>query len=376
MAVRKNRRGIWGVDFRFNHVRYRKRSPLNSRLGALAFEATLRGRLARGEDIEPKTVAPEELFGEFAERWVKTYAASNNKYGETKNKKLTLRKSLVPFFGKMPVRAITAQRIEEFKADLLARGLSPKTVNNQLTILNTCLVMAYDWLGLSGTPPKIRKLKCPPPSTDHLSPGECDIVLNGATGMTRDLVLVALHTGMRQGELKGLQWGSINWQNQSIVVQHSWSDDTKKLGSTKSNRVRHIPMTADVYAALFARKQATGHVFTKDSGLPLDDDYLQRRLRALCKRVGLRRIGWHRFRHTFASLLVMRGAPLNAVQALMGHSDIKTTMRYAHLAPNSLRQAIDMLSPLAALDANLGQQLGNAWTESISRERKNAQSAL
>lgn len=173
---------------------------------------------------------------------------------------------------------------------------------------------------------------------------------------------------MRQGELKGLQWGSIDWQNQSIVVRHSWNDDTKQLGSTKSNRERHIPMHAGVYAALFARKKATGHVFTKERGQPLDDDYLQRRLRALCKEVGMRKIGWHTLRHTFASHLAMRGVPLNTVQALLGHSTIQMTMRYAHLAPSTLRQAIGMLGPQAMLRQNLGQPVGNAWIENLARQ--------
>ncbi len=62
-----------------------------------------------------------------------------------------------------------------------------------------------------------------------------------------------------------------------------------------------------------------------------------------CRRAGLRRIGWHVLRHTFASHLVMRGVPLKAVQELMGHATIDMTMRYAHLSPHVAREAVKVL---------------------------------
>ena len=70
-----------------------------------------------------------------------------------------------------------------------------------------------------------------------------------------------------------------------------------------------------------------------------------------CKRAGLREIGWHALRHTFASQLVMRGAPLKVVQELLGHADIRMTMRYSHLSPNVRRDAVELLNSTATIAA-------------------------
>ena len=362
MAVRKIKK-TWWVDFRADYIRYRKRSPENTKAGAEAYEATLRKKLAHGEPIARTACLPdqEQLIEQFSSKWFDEYVVTNNKYSEQRHKKYILSASLVPFFGKMPVKEISTYHIEQYKASVLKKGASRKTVNNRLTVLRKCLSVAYEWLQLAGTPPKVTWLKCPPSKFDHLSPEECGLLLSHADRVVRDMILTALRTGMRQGELKGLQWSSVNWQNQIITVRHSRNDYTKQLEPPKSNRERHIPMDADVYTALFNRKKDTGYVFLDTDKQPFDGKRLIRRLAKVCKKAGMRKIGWHVLRHTFASHLAMRGVPLNAIQELMGHSTITTTMRYAHLAPSTLRSAIDMLNPKMMLSASFGQPVGNAW---------------
>ena len=348
----------WWVDFRFDHTRYRKRSPENSRAGAIAYEAVLRHRLARGEAIEAAERS-QVTFEQFAHKWFKEYVVTNNKYSEQRTKKYILNSSLIPFFGTMLVGQITAYHIEQYKMRRLTDGVTNKTIKNDLTVLSKCLSTAYEWLALPGTPPRIVWPKCASHRTDYLSPEECGLLLSHAEGVVYELILTALRTGMRQGELRGLQWSAIDWQSRMLTVRHARCDYQKILISPKSNRERHIPLDAELYQLLERRKKTTGYVFTDTDGRPFDYKRLDRRLAKVCNAAGTRHISWHILRHTFASQLAMKGVPLPVVQVLLGHASITTTMRYAHVAPSALRPAIDMLNPNRMADAEVGHSVGN-----------------
>ncbi|MBN9309664.1 site-specific integrase [Devosia sp.] len=356
MTVRKLKNSWW-VDFRFDHVRHRKRSPENSKAGAQAYEIQLRRRLALGEPLTTGERAAEmaQTFEAFAWQWFEDYVVPNNKPWERLAKTHILRSSLVPFFGRMRIVDISKRDIEQYKAWTARQGVSNKTINNRLAVLRKCLGTAYEWLGLKGTPPAATWLKNAPLTTSYLTEEEAARLLAHADGIVREMIMLALRTGMRQGELKGLQWSSINWETRILTVQHSKSDLSDDLETPKSNRLRFIPMHRDVQDLLFARRRPSGYVFLDANGRPFDRQVLRRRLLDVCDRAGLRPIGWHALRHTFASHLAMRGVPLGAVQELLGHSTITMTMRYAHIAPSTLHTAIETLTAARPLWATGGQ---------------------
>jgi integrase len=166
------------------------------------------------------------------------------------------------------------------------------------------------------------------------------------------MILVALRTGMRIGELMALQWQDVDLVAGRITVRHNvvWGHH----GTPKSGKPREIPLSNDALAALKSHRHLRGAlVFCDDGGHLLTEGEVRHPLWRACKRAGLRQITWHVCRHSFASHLVMRGVPIRAVQELMGHSTILMTMRYAHLAPEVTRDAVQLLD----LD---GQSLGRA----------------
>ncbi len=363
MVVRLVKKSWW-VDISHRGQRYRERSPDNSRAGALVYEALLRQRLARGELL--RSLKEEEqkaiTFQQFSERWFKDYVVANNKVSEQYRKQRTLETSLVPFFGKMRIGEIKGGYVEQYKVQELKKGLARKSVNNRLAILQKCLNCAHEWLGVEV--PKIKMLKCSKPTIDYLTIGECEQLLSHANGQMRTMLLLALRSGMRQSELRALQWTSIDWEQREIIVRHSLGMVSKQLETTKSHKERRIPLDLDVYERLHQVKKESGYVFTSYTGKAYTGHRILDELAMVCKDAGLRRITWHIFRHTFATHLSTKGAPMPVVQALMGHSTIATTMQYFHIASGPLRAAIDMLNPRSALDANIGQPTVNQWQKS------------
>jgi integrase len=336
----------------------------------------LRQRLARGEAINGPSPEQNPLFREFAWKWFEEYAVPNNRFSEQRIKRYTLKSSLIPFFGEMRVSEIRTYHIEQYKAHKAKEGLSSKTIKNHLTVLSKCLTSAYKWLEFASKPPEIPWPKCPPPDTDYLSPDECELLVSHANGVMRDMILMALRTGMRQGELKGLQWSSIDWGNRVVIVKNSYCDRDKTIGPPKNNRIRSIPLDADLYEILYRKRNPTGYVFISANGKPFNHDSLTYHLDALCKRADLRRITWHVLRHTFASHLAMKGVPLNIVQALLGHSTIVMTMRYAHVAPSTMRAAIELLNPARCMTAEFGQPAVNQWAADQQRRSEASKHVL
>jgi site-specific recombinase XerD len=159
------------------------------------------------------------------------------------------------------------------------------------------------------------------------------------------IVTVSLKTGLRRGELFALEWGDVDFDSGLIRVRDS-----------KNGQARHIPMGAKVRHALRTQKQRgrrlidgkmSPFVFPASNGGPRKT--IRNGLEESLKRAGVNRhIRPHDLRHTFASHLVMKGVDLRTVAELMGHRDIRVTMRYAHLAPDHLRAAVSVLDEPAA----------------------------
>jgi integrase len=328
----------------------------------------LRQTLARGESIGELDEAKQrsQPFRQFAKKWFAQYVVANNKYSEQCEKSKILATSLVPFFGGMALDAIKAYHIEQYKARQAASGVSNKTINNRLAVLGKCLRCAHEWHGVEK--PGIKMLRCALPKTDYLTVAECELLLSCSDGQLREMLLLALRTGMRQGEIRGLQWSSIDWQNRTIAVRHSPCTRKKALVAPKSNRERHIPLDTEVYESLFRRKRHAGYVFINQiSRAPFTTQRLMEDLSILCGKAHMRKIGWHVLRHTFATQLTFRGVPLPVVKELLGHSSVTTTMRYSHVAPSALRSAIQILDPKGS-GMDFGQPVGNQWQRLLDAE--------
>lgn len=354
MSIIKRGNKYW-VDIRFNHQRYRKASPENTYAGAKAYESLIRQKLARGEpivEIKDKTV--EASFKDFFVKWFNVYVKNNNKKSEIIQKESVFRNHLNPFFGKKNLDGISNIDIEKYKSEKVGLGLNNKTINNQLAMLSKFFKVAEEW-GVLEKIPKIKKLKAQPQKFDFLTEEECKLLLDNSEGYLKEMIFFAIKTGLRFGELIAIDWNDIDLKEQLLTVRRSIV--LGEMGSTKSNKIRYIPLTDEVCQMLIQRIKKSGYVFSDNFGNHLKQHRCCDKLYSLCKRVGLRKVGWHTFRHTFASHLIQNGVSIKAVQELLGHSDIVTTMRYSHLGPSTLREAIRSLETKKNIEIDFGHNM-------------------
>lgn len=148
-------------------------------------------------------------------------------------------------------------------------------------------------------------------------------------------VLLSLNTGLRQGEVFKLTWASVNLDKGMVTVTAS---------TAKSQKSRHVPLNAEAKTVLKAWQEqgsGEGYVFPSRDGGPLSE--IKTAWLKLLRDADIKNFRWHDMRHHFASRLVMAGVDLNTVRELLGHSDIKMTLRYAHLAPEHKAAAVELL---------------------------------
>jgi integrase len=151
-------------------------------------------------------------------------------------------------------------------------------------------------------------------------------------------IKLAVHTGLRQGELLRLRWADL-----------SPTLPLATIPQTKNNEPKHVPLNAEAQAALGALPRYGVTVLAWPWGDPLSDTTLYAAFQRTCRRAGITDFRWHDLRHTFASHLVMAGVDLRTVQELLGHKDPTMTTRYAHLSPAHMVAAVAKLA--AALEA-------------------------
>jgi integrase len=145
-----------------------------------------------------------------------------------------------------------------------------------------------------------------------------------------------MNTGLRRGEVFNVQWTDINFQTKTLTVRGE---------GAKSGETRHIPLNPEAVDALKQWKRQSGEsaqVFPGRLRERLDN--IKTSWRALMTAAKIKDFRFHDLRHSFASKLVMRGVPLNTIRELLGHADLTTTLRYAHLAPDHKAEAVAMLT--------------------------------
>ena len=225
------------------------------------------------------------------------------------------------------------------------KGARAHTINFEVGVLRTAFYQAVKWGHLQENPTKgVKKLKVndsKPPR--FLTEEEYKKLLEACPADLYPIYFTFLNTGMRKAELENLEWTDVDFKRRKIRIRRK-EDWQPKSGE------REIPVSDSLHDLLVTLKQKndktlkSSYVFCHTDGGKLKTKVREKLIQIARKAEieDLTRV--HTLRHTFASHLVMKGVDLPTVMKLMGHSDIQTTMIYAHLAPDHLAGAVNKLS--------------------------------
>jgi integrase len=315
--------------------------------------ALLEGKAVRDRCLDVKPLK-QARFSEFAEEFLK-YARTQMRAWKRYETSLG---SLTPFFGNQLLTAIDAESIEKYKQRRVEK-VEPSTVNRDLQCLRRMFNLAIVWRYATENPVKFVKFfrvkNC---RVRYLTREEFNRLLERCPDALKSVVIVGVHTGMRQGELLALRWAETDLENGFASINDPKNGSPRKVPLNHTSR----ELLCRLHDASKAEK-----VFCDGGGDPYCSRTVQWQFRRAVKEAKIENFRFHDIRHTCASWLAMAGVPLLAIKEILGHKDIRMTLRYAHLAPDQRVDAVKLLDDFVAapgkslpsLPSKMGQKTAN-----------------
>lgn len=245
--------------------------------------------------------------------------------------------------GDKQLSSLDSDDVHKFTQSRIRQHIEPSTINTQLRYLRAFFKKAQRWDFISAIPDvPLLRVVTPPPK--YITEEELKSILI----LTKDRTLqhmfrFTFFTGLRLAEVINLPWVNCSVKRKQVIVSPYKDFDTK------SGRTRTVPLSEMGLFSLSGMRKIDrdrcGHlfeyVFTHSGGKRYSPPYVSDIFTKLARKAGLEGVHFHTLRHSTASLLVQKGVSLYVVQALLGHSSIRTTEQYSHLAPSTLKKGID-----------------------------------
>lgn len=394
MATVRKYRNRWVADFRDQHGIRRIEAPTgpfeNAAQERVAAQALLTKRLTEVSRGQHQPASTRPTFSEVCDRYLDSRV--NLRASTLRSYRSLIEMYLRPYFGKWKVTTITATDIERFRSELSRGAPGPvavafahrtlaanpkwsqarakqaaarikpgvRTVNKALTLLTMMFNYAcrHRWIDYNAAEHverlrDTRSLAERPVDENILTPDEIRRLIEATgEGCYRLIIQVAIFTGMRQGEILGLQWGDIDWNSRQIHVRRAWKEGVFTEPKTR-NSIRRVDLPEFLVIdlkkwRLRCPKSELDLAFPNGAGNPEShSNLLTRGFYPALRRAGLRRIRFHDLRHRFASLMLANGEDIVRVSRLLGHASPTVTLNiYSHLLPREHYGSTDRLAQL------------------------------
>lgn len=297
-----------------------------------------------------KPVLQEMKFREFARWWLDHRVAPRSTARTRERYSDNLKHHVYPLVGDLWLSQIAREHADQLVTRLRETNHNPVGTNLVVGVLKQVMSEAFRQERIDKYPfSDYGKLKEPKRADHYMSAEEIQKFLE----VNRDdphywLFVVAINTGMRRGELAGLCWDRVDFESGYIHITRLRDRDGLADRTKTRNSQRRIPMSDVVRHALMELKTRAWHpefVFCMSYGKPFDAGHVYWYFARAQKKAGLaNHYRFHDLRHTFASHFVMNGGSLYDLQKLLGHARFEETQRYAHLTPEHLKKAINIVS--------------------------------
>jgi len=369
VKIREKIRGSneWWVFINYNGKRTSKK--VGSKKAALEVAETIQAQLKLNFPVFPKQQEKPAvpILQIWYQRFEQTYLSSAVSASTADSYKYNFKNHILPALGSKPLDQITRADMEVFVASLVVhKKLAKDTIATIVKELRKVLNHAREHKIISENPAAgLGKLYSQAPTRheniEPLNREEVPLFLKATQTYSPEhyvLFLAALHSGLRQGELMGMQWPDIDWNGNFILVKRSIDRVHRIIVPTKNKKIRRVDLSDELLVELaLLRKQRKEEwlskgkneipewVFCNQRGSWLDaSNVVNRHFLKCLERAALRRLRFHDLRHTYASLLLTDGAPIAYVSEQMGHSSIELTVkRYGHLIPGANRSFVNNL---------------------------------
>ena len=365
MGQRKNdglrlRGKTYWMSFNINGRRFRRSTGTDNKDIARRIYDITKGEIALGK-WNPETLQSAEKkeysLKELAEKY-KEFKKGRLKSKHSVSSESSIMDMLLSNLGDMALEKITTQRLEELQSYYLGKGNLPATVNRKFDVLKNMFTKANDWDMVSDETLKcVRKckhLKMNNQRLRYLSKEECIELVDASEPHLKPIVITAVNTGCRKGEILSLTWEQIDLKHGFIHLER-----------TKNGERRDIPINDSLRATLqgITRRIDVPHVFySAANGKPFGD--VKKAFHSALRRAKIQNFHFHDLRHTFASHLVMAGVDITTVSRLLGHKSLTMTLRYAHLSPQHGKDAVQRIGHLTGRpilrEKAFGHNLGTA----------------
>ena len=333
------RSGIWYTCIRFKGKKIQRSLGTDNKKSAQKIENRIKDQVNDGKYFE-RLAGHNRTFNDMMDKFMKEHAPKVS--GSMQNSYASSLKHLIPFFGEVALLSVTKKKLSKYKVLRKNERAKPATINRELAMLSKAFTLVHEeWEWINGNDKPFSKISYEKENNERdrwLTEDEEKRLLESSPEWLCEIIVFALNTGLRQGELLSLEWNRVNLFHKTILIE-----------KTKNSKPKTVPLNQIAMDVILrkseekVRRIKNDFVFVSSHGTKIDRHNLRRAFNSAVRKAEIVDFKFHDLRHSFCTKLAQRGVDIYKIAKLAGHEDIRMTQRYSHHCPESLRDGVEAL---------------------------------